>query len=141
MDYAISSGRAINLATNDVERLMTACMCGSYIIWTPLLSIGIFGIGWYIIGWPFACGFVLLVFVIVPFQLSLSKKFASMRAEIASITDEVSTVSAYELFVFSVLPFFSSTNSNLDVNPARHFGVSGYCWSKSSENVHLRVQL
>jgi ATP-binding cassette subfamily C (CFTR/MRP) protein 4 len=95
VDCATSSGRAINLATNDVERLMTACMCGSYIIWTPLLSIGIFGIGWYIIGWPFACGFVLLVFAIVPFQLSLSKKFASMRSEIASITDEVSTVLAH----------------------------------------------
>jgi hypothetical protein len=89
VDYATSSGRAINLATNDVERLMMACICGSYIIWTPLLSIGIFGIGWYNFGWPFASGFVLLVFVIVPFQLSLSKKFAFMRSEIASITDEV----------------------------------------------------
>jgi hypothetical protein len=89
VDSVTSSGRAINLATNDVERFLMSCVCGSYIIWTPLLSIGIFVIGWNIIGWPFASGFALLVLVIVPFQLSLSKKFAIVRAEIASIADEV----------------------------------------------------
>jgi len=89
VDSVTSSGRAINLATNDVERFLMSCMCGSYIMWTPLLSIGIFIIGWNIIGWPFASGFALLVLVIVPFQLSLSKKFAIVRAEIASIADEV----------------------------------------------------
>ena len=88
VDNSTSSGKAINMASNDVERFLLSSMFASYIIWAPVLSMGILGLGTYLIGWPFAVGFVLLVLVVVPFQLSLSKKFGFLRSKIASITGE-----------------------------------------------------
>jgi len=83
-----SSGRVVNIATNDVERFLLATLFASYIFWAPIQSIAILGLGWYVIGWSFAAGFGLLVFLFVPLQLWLSKKFAFMRSKIAAITDE-----------------------------------------------------
>ena len=83
-----SSGKIVNLATNDVERFMMATLFASYIIWAPLQSLAILGLGWWVIGWSFAAGFGLLLFLFVPLQLWLSKRFADMRSRIAAITDE-----------------------------------------------------
>ena len=83
-----SSGRVVNIATNDVEQFLLATLFASYIFWAPIQSIAILGLGWYVIGWSFAAGFGLLVFLFVPLQLWLSKKFAFMRSKIAAITDE-----------------------------------------------------
>ena len=83
-----SSGKIVNIATNDVERFLLASLFASYIFWAPLQSIAILGLGWYVIGWSFAAGFGMLVFLFVPLQLWLSKKFAFMRSKIAAITDE-----------------------------------------------------
>jgi ABC-type multidrug transport system fused ATPase/permease subunit len=83
-----SSGKIVNLATNDVERFMMATLFASYIIWAPLQSLAILGLGWWVIGWSFAAGFGLLLFLFVPLQLWLSKRFAYMRSRIAAITDE-----------------------------------------------------
>lgn len=85
---ASSSGKIVNIATNDVERFLLASLFASYILWAPLQSIAILGLGWYTIGWSFAAGFGLLVFLFVPLQVWLSKKFAFMRSKIAAITDE-----------------------------------------------------
>ena len=85
---ASSSGKIVNIATNDVERFLLASLFCSYIFWAPILSIAILTLGWFVIGWPFAAGFGLLVFLFVPLQLWLSKKFAFMRSKIAAITDE-----------------------------------------------------
>lgn len=83
-----SSGKIVNLATNDVERFMMATLFASYIIWAPLQSLAILGLGWWVIGWSFAAGFGLLLFLFVPLQLWLSQRFARMRSRIAAITDE-----------------------------------------------------
>ena len=83
-----SSGKIVNLATNDVERFMMATLFASYIIWAPLQSLAILGLGWWVIGWSFAAGFGLLLFLFVPLQLWLSQRFAHMRSRIAAITDE-----------------------------------------------------
>ncbi|KAL9182396.1 hypothetical protein ACHAXT_013048 [Thalassiosira profunda] len=83
-----SSGKIVNIATNDVERFILATLFCSYIIWVPLESIAILALGWSVIGWSFAAGFGLLLFLFVPLQLWLSKKFAFMRSKIAAITDE-----------------------------------------------------
>mmetsp|Transcript_4521 Transcript_4521/g.10242 ORF Transcript_4521/g.10242 Transcript_4521/m.10242 type:complete len:1111 (+) Transcript_4521:249-3581(+) len=85
---ATTSGKIVNIATNDVERFMLASLFASYIFWAPVQSIAILGLGWWVIGWSFAAGFGLLVFLFVPLQLWLSKKFAFMRSKIAAITDE-----------------------------------------------------
>jgi len=85
---ASSSGKIVNIATNDVERFLMAALFGSYIIWAPLQSMAILGLGWSVIGWSFAAGFGLLIFLFVPLQLWLSKNFAVMRSKIAAITDE-----------------------------------------------------
>ncbi|KAL3802767.1 hypothetical protein HJC23_007544 [Cyclotella cryptica] len=52
------------------------------------LVVAILGVGWFVIGWSFAAGFGLLIFVFVPMQFHLSKKFAILRGKIARITDE-----------------------------------------------------
>ena len=64
-----SSGRVVNIATNDVERFLLATLFASYIFWAPIQSIAILGLGWYVIGWSFAAGFGLLVFLFVPMSI------------------------------------------------------------------------
>lgn len=89
-----SAGQIVNIATNDVERFLLASLFVSYLFWAPLQSVAILGLGWYVIGWSFAAGFGLLIFLFVPLQLWLSKRFAIMRSKIAAITDQrVSMVS------------------------------------------------
>ena len=81
------SGRAINLATNDVERFLLASMFCSYLFWAPFLSLGVLGVGWWLIGWAFAVGFMIFVAVIVPIQVYVGKRFAYLRSRIATLTD------------------------------------------------------
>eukprot|EP00804_Cyclotella_cryptica_P018853 CCRYP_020942-RD/>CCRYP_020942-RD protein AED:0.33 eAED:0.33 QI:0/0.9/0.90/1/0.9/0.90/11/87/1336 len=83
-----TSGKIVNIATNDVERFLMATLFASHILWAPLQSVAILGVGWFVIGWSFAAGFGLLIFVFVPMQFHLSKKFAILRGKIARITDE-----------------------------------------------------
>ncbi|KAL7520054.1 hypothetical protein ACHAWX_004806 [Stephanocyclus meneghinianus] len=83
-----TSGKIVNIATNDVERFLLATLFASHILWAPLQSVAILGVGWFVIGWSFAAGFGLLIFVFVPMQFHLSKKFAILRGKIARITDE-----------------------------------------------------
>ena len=84
----LSSGKVVNIASNDVERFLLASAYGLYIIWVPILSIGILALGWYVIGSAFAAGFVMLIFGFIPIQLWLSKKFAMMRSKVAALTDQ-----------------------------------------------------
>eukprot|EP00578_Thalassiosira_sp_NH16_P018260 CAMPEP_0181116794 /NCGR_PEP_ID=MMETSP1071-20121207/22145_1 /TAXON_ID=35127 /ORGANISM="Thalassiosira sp., Strain NH16" /LENGTH=1366 /DNA_ID=CAMNT_0023201071 /DNA_START=81 /DNA_END=4182 /DNA_ORIENTATION=+ len=83
-----SSGKIVNIATNDVERFLLASLFANYIFWAPVQSVAILGLGWWVLGWSFAAGFGILVFLFVPLQLWLSKRFAFMRSKIAAITDE-----------------------------------------------------
>ena len=87
-DFANSSGRIINLATNDVERFLMASLFINYLFWAPLQSLAILAVGINLLGPAFAAGFALLVVVFVPMQFYLSKKFAQYRSKIASITDK-----------------------------------------------------
>ena len=81
------AGRAINLATNDVERFLLASMFCSYLFWAPFLSVGVLGVGWIMIGWSFVVGFMIFVAVIVPIQLYVGRRFAYLRSRIATLTD------------------------------------------------------
>ena len=81
------AGRAINLATNDVERFLLASMFCSYLFWAPFLSVGVLGVGWLMIGWSFVVGFMIFVAVIVPIQLYVGRRFAYLRSRIATLTD------------------------------------------------------
>ena len=83
-----TSGQIVNIATNDVERFMLATLFASYLLWAPVQSMAILGLGWWVIGWSFAAGFGILILFFVPLQLWLSKRFAFMRSKIASITDK-----------------------------------------------------
>ncbi|KAL7524952.1 hypothetical protein ACHAWF_001144, partial [Thalassiosira exigua] len=69
---ASSTGRIVNIATNDVERFLTASLFASYVFWAPLTAVAILVLGWSTIGWSFAAGFGLLVSCFVPLQLWLS---------------------------------------------------------------------
>ncbi len=89
-----SAGKVVNLASNDCERFLLASAFGSYIIWAPLMSIAILVLGWIGIGWSFVAGFGMLVFVFIPMQVVLSKRFSSLRSKIASITDKRVTLTS-----------------------------------------------
>jgi ATP-binding cassette subfamily C (CFTR/MRP) protein 4 len=82
-----STGKIMNLASNDVERFLLAALFVSYLFWSPVQSIAILVVGWMSLGPAFAAGFALLVFVFVPLQFFLSSRFAHFRSRIAAITD------------------------------------------------------
>jgi ATP-binding cassette subfamily C (CFTR/MRP) protein 4 len=82
-----STGKIMNLASNDVERFLLASIFISHLVWSPLQSIAILAVGWISLGPAFAAGFALLVFGFVPFQFYLSHRFAFFRSKIAAITD------------------------------------------------------
>ena len=83
-----SSGRIVNIATNDVERFLLATLFASYIWWAPIQSVAILVIGWINIGWSFVAGFGMLCVVFAPLQVWLGNRFAKMRSKIAAVTDE-----------------------------------------------------
>ena len=82
-----STGKVLNIASNDVERFMLATLFISYGFWAPVQSLAILGLGVKLIGASFAAGYGLLVCVFVPLQFYLSKRFATLRSRVASITD------------------------------------------------------
>jgi ATP-binding cassette subfamily C (CFTR/MRP) protein 4 len=83
-----STGRIMNLASNDVERFLLAALFVSHLIWSPIQSLAILVVGCTQIGPSFAIGFILLIFGFVPFQFYLSNRFAFLRSKIADITDQ-----------------------------------------------------
>jgi ABC-type multidrug transport system fused ATPase/permease subunit len=84
---AASSGKILNLASNDVERFIMAALFVNSLIWAPLQSFAILGVGIWLLGPAFAAGFALLLLVVVPLQLYLSNRFAYYRSKIAALTD------------------------------------------------------
>ena len=87
-EITASNGKIMNLASNDVERFLLACLFASFTFWAPLQGVAILIIGCLILGPAFAAGFGLLVGVFVPLQYYLSGRFAHYRSKIASITDK-----------------------------------------------------
>ena len=86
-ETAASSGKILNLASNDVERFLMAALFINYLIWAPIQSFAILGVGVWLLGPAFAAGFALLLIVVVPVQLYLSNRFAFYRSKIAALTD------------------------------------------------------
>ena len=82
-----STGKVLNIASNDVERFILATLFISYGFWAPVQSLAILWLGIHLIGASFAAGYGLLVCVFVPLQFYLSKRFAVLRSKVASITD------------------------------------------------------
>jgi ATP-binding cassette subfamily C (CFTR/MRP) protein 4 len=85
--HGIPSGQVMNLVSSDVERLVSATLFGSYIIWGPVIAIGSLVAGIQFIGPAFAAGFGLLVCIFVPLQFYLSQRFANLRSKVAVLTD------------------------------------------------------
>jgi ABC-type multidrug transport system fused ATPase/permease subunit len=121
-DTSQSTGKIMNLASNDVERFLLAALFISHLIWSPLQSLAILVVGWLQVGPSFAAGFALLVFGFVPFQMYLSNRFAFFRSKIATITD-------------SRVNFVSQA-----VHGARIMKMSGYEWRFLDRIANLRVQ-
>eukprot|EP00536_Pseudo-nitzschia_multiseries_P014610 jgi/Psemu1/215290/e_gw1.735.14.1 len=83
-----SSGKILNLASNDVERFFRAANFISYLIWSPLQAIAALVVGWAKLGPAFAIGFGLHIFGLIPLQLYLSNRFAVLRSTVAAMTDQ-----------------------------------------------------
>jgi ATP-binding cassette subfamily C (CFTR/MRP) protein 4 len=86
-ETAASSGKILNLASNDVERFLMASLFINYLFWAPIQSFAILGVGIWLLGPAFAAGFALLLVVFVPLQFFLSNRFAHYRSKIAALTD------------------------------------------------------
>ncbi|CAB9519042.1 Multiple drug resistance-associated protein-like transporter 1 [Seminavis robusta] len=84
---SVSAGQVTNLASNDVERFLMACVTGLYLVYGPLEAMLILGIGVSMMGWSFAAGFGLFMGVLLPLQFHLSHQFATLRAQVAAHTD------------------------------------------------------
>jgi len=82
-----SAGRVTNLASNDVERFLRTSVTATFLILAPFCVSIILLVGIYVIGPVFAVGYGLL-FLLVPLQLYLGRKFAGFRSKIAAITDD-----------------------------------------------------
>lgn len=97
-EAAASSGRVMNLASNDVERFIMAALFINYIFWAPVQSLAILGVGIKLLGPAFASGFALLIVIFVPMQSYLSHLFAKYRSKIAAITDKRVTLVSQAIF-------------------------------------------
>ena len=76
-----SSGKIVNLASNDVERFLMACIMISYLFWGPVQAIAVLIVGLRIIGPAFIAGYAFLL-VIVALQFFLGKSFAFYRSKV-----------------------------------------------------------
>jgi ATP-binding cassette, subfamily C (CFTR/MRP), member 4 len=83
----VSAGQVSNLASNDVERYLLATVVGMYLVWGPVESLLLLGVGIHISGPAFAAGFGLFMTVLLPLQFHLSQKFAKLRHQVATDTD------------------------------------------------------
>jgi ATP-binding cassette subfamily C (CFTR/MRP) protein 4 len=101
-----SSGQIMNLISNDVERFLLTTLFVSYIIWAPLQAIAILIIGTKMIGPAFTIGIGLFMFVFVPLQSFLAKRFASLRSKVAYITDERMTLVGQAITGVRVMKMF-----------------------------------
>ena len=77
-----SLGQTMNLISNDVERFLLVTAFGPYIIWSPLQAIAVIAVGSISIGPAFCVGAALLIFVIIPLQIMLGRRYAFMRSKV-----------------------------------------------------------
>lgn len=81
---SVSSGKVVNLSTNDAERFILAALFIPYVYWGPILSICVLLAGFYVLGPAFAAGYFLLFFTI-PLQFYIGKRFATLRSKVSDI--------------------------------------------------------
>ena len=79
-----SSGKIVNIASNDVERFLNCSLFVSYLWWAPIEATVIFIIGLNLVGVAFAVGYALLL-LLVPLQYYLSIRFSSLRRKVCSL--------------------------------------------------------
>ena len=96
---AIPSGKIVNLATNDVERFLLACVMISYLFWGPVQALAVLGVGLKVIGPAFIAGYAVLL-VIVVLQFYLGRRFAVLRSKVR-LTEAFEFVMQQPLFVVS----------------------------------------
>jgi len=73
-----SSGKIVNLASNDVERFLMACIMISYLFWGPVQAIAVLIVGLKII-WPaFIAGYAFLLVIVAGGVLTPRKVFTTM---------------------------------------------------------------
>ncbi|KAL7574299.1 hypothetical protein ACA910_012543 [Epithemia clementina (nom. ined.)] len=83
-----NNGRILNLASNDVERFLYACIFNGWVLWAPIqaLTIALVGSLW-LLGPAFGVGVGVLIAVFVPLQMYLSRQFSYYRSTVARRTD------------------------------------------------------
>jgi ATP-binding cassette subfamily C (CFTR/MRP) protein 4 len=90
---SVTSGHLTNLASNDVERFLSISVTSVFLLLGPFEAIAILIVGISVIGPAFAVGYGLL-FLLLPLQMYLSRRFVQFRSQVAAITDNrVSLVS------------------------------------------------
>lgn len=83
---SVNAGQLTNLASNDVERFLSAAIPSLYLILGPLEAIAILIVGLHVIGPVFAVGHGIFL-MLVPLQFYLGRRFVQFRSQVAAITD------------------------------------------------------
>ncbi|KAL7548136.1 hypothetical protein ACHAWF_011427 [Thalassiosira exigua] len=83
---SIDAGHVTNLASNDVERFVTASVSAVFLLVGPIVTVVILCVGLLLVGPAFAAGFCLLA-LLVPLQSLAGRRFARYRSKIAAVTD------------------------------------------------------
>jgi len=81
-----TSGHVTNLASNDVERFLLTSIYSNLLLASPVEVVAVLIAGIYTMGPIFCCGYALL-FILVPLQYWLSRRFVYFRSKIAKLTD------------------------------------------------------
>lgn len=77
----------INLLSNDLDKFNFVCMMIPFLWIGPMQTLVSIWLLWPLLG-PSCLGALLILSILTPMQLYLSRKFASYRHRIASCTDE-----------------------------------------------------
>ena len=83
----VSTGRIVNLASTDIERLQMAGIFLPFLVWSPVEALIVFGFMYREVGPPAIAGFGILMLG-VPVTSYFSRIFAKIRRRITVLTDK-----------------------------------------------------
>lgn len=85
-ENSITAGKLTNLASNDVNRFLSAAIPSLYLMLGPIEALVVLIVGMYTIGAVFAVGHGLFL-LLIPMQIFLGRRCVQFRSQVANITD------------------------------------------------------
>lgn len=132
--HSTTSGYITNLASNDVERFLTASVSFLFLLYSPVFLLMILFVGIFVAGKVFLVSYGLL-FLLIPFQLYLGRRFSRARRKIALACGElvVDHVACKFIVKYNV-PLIANLNILNIIRSTNKSGISSGLWSSYNEN-------